>query len=300
MEQATDMTVQSPETVLAHVQSALTSQTIPAQLSINDPHSDAQGPSQEMEEQGAEEAQSSLLSGEVVTAIVETMQTKPVSPIEEPRKRVHIPASANIPHKPSNVKQWVGTVGPVIGGGVTDPEAGDDIVGDGSIYGDPQVEEDKPSDAGSVRSELHMFKMYVEDQMEKTRAFMDEQMRDTHNLITKIETRLSVLERKINLPVSRQTSVSLPTAPKVQLPVAPSASPLPATTTVASKQAVASQSVYGGLIELPLYSPNKTIQARTINRSLKSQGVTLQPLIKAIPRKDWSLQYINSLPVFKY
>jgi len=293
------MTVQSPEAVLAHIQSALTSQSVPAQLPIVDQQAGPVEPPKE-EEEGDKEAQTNPLSEEVVTAIEETMQTKPVSPIEEPRRRVHIPASANIPHKPSNVKQWVGTVGPIIGGGATDPEAGDDIEGGESIYGDPPVEEDKPSDAGSVRSELHMFRMYVENQMEKTRAFMDEQMRDTHNLIAKIETRLSVLERKINLPVSRQTSVSLPVAPNVQLPSIPAVNPLATTTTVASKQAVASQSTYGGLAELPLYSPNKTIQTRTINRSLKSQGVTLQPLNKAIPRKDWSLQYINSLPVFKY
>jgi len=290
LEKSTEQTVQEPGKVLKVLQEAMgATENLPAK----------EGPSMSgtlpSKDQGTGvKTTSTLLESQAsqdVKSIVQAV-TKPEPPIQT-EKRTRISPTVNIPHKPENVQKWIGTVTPGEATGEPDVGAHDE---EGSLYEGPGPVEEHPSDAGSVRSELNMFRLYVETQLEESRKYMESQMRSTHDLLTKIETRLSLLERRVVLPVQRQVSVQLPTPSITQQPSAPTAPP----TAASAQTATQSSATYGGLTILPSYSPNKTIQTRIINRGLSNLGVTLQPLEKSIPRKDWTLQYINSLPVYKY
>lgn len=310
MEAATEFTIQEPAVVLKELQSAmgpaLSSPRIQYSGQPKSTEESKQESSVPAEVSDASQPGETLIDIEPIPGdqIVHAEVAEAVKATREPvivklpgKKPVRVNPSANLPHKPSDVKQWVGTVQPSGASHPTDMDAGDTFGDRDSLYEDPPAhEEEMPSDAGSVRSELNMFKLYVEGQLEETRRYMEEQMRSTHNLLTKIDTRLAILEKKVNLPASRPTSISLPVRPVPVLSLTqPESSKAAAQTASASTVTLG-----GGLTELPLYSPNKVIQVRTLNRQFSSQHVTLQPISKAIPRKDWNLQYLNSLPVYKY
>lgn len=309
MEAATEHTIQQPSVVLKELQLAMASGPEVAHTTSKKTVSEPENTGQVTESvllTGGEHKEPALIDvgvaeqvksarSEVQEAVQATQQ--PVVVRLPGKKPVRIKPSANLPHSPASVKQWIGTVKPTGTDHPTDMGEDDTFDDRESLYEDPpQHEEEMPSDAGSIRSEVNMFKLYVEGQLEETRRYMEEQMRSTHDLLTKIETRLAILEKRINLPESRPTSVSIQTRP-VPLQALPTTTSSKASAQTASTSTV---TLGGGLTELPLYSPNKVIQVRTLNRQLSSQQVTLQPIQKAIPRKDWNLQYINSLPVYKY
>lgn len=311
MDAATEHTIQEPSVVLKELQAAMSSTANPRDVTSKEKMViPSEVPSDQIEETIAE-SEDHPTKGTLIdigatepTITTETEVKRAVQASQDPvivrlpgKKPVRIDPASNIPHSPANVKQWIGTVRPTGLDHPTDMEGGDTLEDRESFYEDPPPhEEEMPSDAGSIRSEVNMFKLYVEGQLEETRRYMEEQMRSTHNLLTKIDTRLAILEKRINLPPSRPTSVNLPTRP-VPVPAATAASSSKAAARTASTSTV---TLGGGLTELPLYSPNKVIQVRTLNRQFSSQHVTLQPISKAISRKDWNLQYINSLPVYKY
>jgi len=297
MEKATAQTVQDPAKVLSELQSAMNVEVSTKPLSkptMPEAVPPVTGGRVEDESALFEEGMKSTSILPPVDEIAVSLQAARVPPEKKSVRRVS--ASAKIAHNPDSVREWVGTVRPSDHQSLIDLDAGDELLEVGSLYEDPVPQEERPSDAGSVRTELNMFRTYTEKQFDEVRKYTEAQMRSTHDLLTRIETRLTILEKKMNLSGSRPVSVQLP--PSYSKP--PVQSTPGASTTVAAKQATTTTATFGGVTELPTYSPNKTIQVRTLNRLLKDKGLSLQPMTKAIPRKDWTLQYINSLPVYRY
>jgi len=297
MDKATAQTISDPAQVLSELQSAMNVEVSTKPLSksaVPEAVPPVTGGRVEDESALFEEGMGDTSVPPLPGTIAVSLQAARVPPEKKTVRRV--PASAKIAHDPDSVREWVGTVRPSDHQSLIDLDAGDELLETGSLYEDPVPQEERPSDAGSVRTELNMFRTYTEKQFDEVRKYTEAQMRSTHDLLTRIETRLTILEKKINVGGSRPVSVQLPSShskPPVQ-------STPGASTTVAAKQATTTTATFVGVTELPTYSPNKTIQVRTLNRLLKDKGLSLQPMIKAIPRKDWTLQYINSLPVYRY
>jgi hypothetical protein len=298
MEAAAEQTIQDPAQVLSELKAAMKSdgkREVGASLAPTQTPIPPETGERDLPESDLFDSPEKRIGGTSSNVLLSSALTEAEAPLARKHAK-RILGSDNLPHSPPNVHQWVGTVRPKGDTSLIDLEAEDEIEDKGSLYDPPLPEEERPSDAGSVRSELAMFRVYTERQLEESRKYMEDQMRSTHDLLTRIETRLSLLEKKAAMPSSRPTSVLLPTAP----PKPPIQSIVGANTTVAAKQASSSTATFGGINELPPYSPNKTIQVRTLNRVLRDKGLSLQPLSKAISRKDWALQYINSLPTFQY